>query len=247
MKQQDLISSNKNRLKKLKKLQEKIDGHPGKIAHTEWNNLKRVYGGIYLPNREELIKTLLAPSKIGDLAVELIQNVRPPVVRERYVNHLIRLIHNYVASLTTLIDHSRRLISHENPQFKNKYDEKKQKIAATAEHHLITDIRNYMVHYRIPPLAWTMSINDKDGKESCDFYLDVEALLDWEGWSAESKQLLGASKPKLDLIKLIKNHGKTIDEFNNWLLSQFTKFHGKDIDTVNKLIKKWNLVLSGKD
>jgi hypothetical protein len=65
----------------LKEVQRTIAAHPGHQEHLKLQALERSIGDVFIPNRNLLLSLLEGASTKWQLAFELIQNVRPPVVR----------------------------------------------------------------------------------------------------------------------------------------------------------------------
>jgi len=240
-----IIVGNPNTKRRLA-VEKKISKHPGTKAHNLWDNLARTYQSVYRVNREHLVKFIAAPGENEKLSVELMQNQWAPKVKEAYMNELSRLIHNYVASSFTLVDHTRYLMTHyQASDFYKEYEAKKTKVIEMPEHHFLKDFRNYVMHRNLPPIDYTVGLRD-EGNNTFELRLNTPALLEWDGWTTKAQEFIKTHKDKLVLVDVIKAHSKVIDELNIWLLQQFTDLHSKDIEAVNKLMHLRNDILSGK-
>lgn len=229
---------------KLDKIQKKINQHPGYKASVQWTNHKRFYNGVHVKNRNAFYEHIHAPLNDDNLSIELIQNVRLPFIREKYINELFRLIHNYLTSSFTLVGHSRRLKdSYKATAFYTQYNEKIAVFNKSAIHHFIQDLRNYFVHYGVPSLGWNISL--KQQSNNFELNIDKESLLEWNGWTSVTRKYLTNSDATINLIKVIEEHEKMIDELYKWLYQNFKDLHYKDIEKVNKLIQYRNRVLDG--
>lgn len=226
-----------------KKAYEEINAHPGKLAHDNWANLKVTYSGIFVVNRSQLLTLLDSPTKSDELIFELIQNVRSQKVKEAFQSEMLRMLHNYIASASSLVDHSRRFVKkYSGSEFGAGYDKKREVVAATGEHCFLKDLRNYLMHVGIPPIGYTIKIS-KDGKETFIAQLTSSKLLEWDKWSKTARAYIEGSGDHVQLVPLIKSHAAIIDEFYNWIFDQFGKLHGAEIEEVNELIRatvpKW--------
>lgn len=219
-----------------KKAYEEINAHPGKIAHDNWSNLKVTYSGIFVVNRSQLLALLDSPTKNDELIFELIQNVRSQRVKEAFQSEMLRMLHNYIASASSLVDHSRRFIrKYSGSDFGKEYDKKREAVAATPEHCFLKDLRNYLMHVGIPPIGYTITIS-RDGKETFIAQLTSSKLLEWDKWSKTARSYIEGSGDHVQLVPLITTHAAIIDTFYNWIFDQFGKIHGAEIEEVNKLI-----------
>ncbi len=231
------------RIKGFDEIEAEIARHPGKIAHDEWQDLGRIFYDIYQKNRIELVKLLEEPSKNEELSVELMQNVRPPTVREAYTNEVLRSIFNYLSSLSSLVDTGMRLTAKYSDEQMADYNKRKVVVISSDVNAFFNKLRNYIQHYGVPPLGWTIRLND-DKPNDCTYFLPKDKLLVWDGWKSKAKSYI--TKGDIDLLESIKTHGAMIDDAYNTLLNLFPDIHGADIDAVNALMHRRNDILSGK-
>lgn len=217
--------------------------HPGKVAHDEWQNLARIFYDIYQKNRMELIKLLEEPSKNDELSIELIQNVRPPKIREAYTNELLRCLFNYLSSLSSLVDASMRLARKYNDEQMADYNTKRALIIESDINEFFGKLRNYIQHYGIPPLGWNVQLNN-NSLNTCTYFLSNSKLLEWKGWSPKAKIYIGDKD--VDLHKSIQVHGGMIDGAFHTLLTLFPNIHSADTESYNELMHRRNDILSGK-
>lgn len=220
-------------------LHEEINNHPGKLAHDKWSNLHLSYQGIYCTNRKQLLDLLDSPNHNHQLFEELWQNVRPQTVKNAFQSEYARLLHNYIAAGSTLIDHSRRFINDYSDQaFLSGYESGRKKVADTFEHVFLTGMRNYIVHRDIPPIGWQMKITNNYNTDMYEATLNSEKLLEWDKWNGKVRSGLKASLPTIALTPLVIKHGEMIDEFYGWIFEQYHRLHSKEIAEVNALIQQ---------
>jgi hypothetical protein len=231
------------RIKGFDEIEAELERHPGKIAHDEWQNLARIFYDIYQKNRTELIRLLEEPSKNDELSTELFQNVRPPTVRETYTNELLRSLFNYLSSLSSLVDASMRLTGKYNSEQMAGYNAQREIITNSDINEFFGKLRNYIQHYGIPPLGWTIQLNNNT-LNTCTYFLSNGKLLAWKGWSSKAKTYIGDQD--VDLLKSIQLHGEMIDKALHTLLTLFPNIHSPDTESYNKLMHRRNDILSGK-
>ena len=231
------------RIKGFDEIEAEIAGHRGKIAHDEWADFTRIFIDIYQKNRKELIQLLEEPSRNDELSVELFQNVRPPIIKNAYTNEVLRCMFNYLSSLSSLVDTGMRLTSKYTKQQMADYDKHKTILISSDINAFFGKLRNYIQHYGIPPLGWSIRLNE-DRPNDCTYFLSKEKLLAWDGWDAKAKSYI--AKGDVNLLESIQIHSKMIDEAYSTLLHLFTDIHSADIDAVNELMHRRNDMLSGK-
>src|SRR6266496_4224101 len=144
------MSRDQDRTSKLSSLRDAISAHPGYKADLDWQALQRMHA-ILGGNFNELMNALDRPSSNPDLALELIQNVRPPNVRTDFFLTLDRLLHNFLASVASLIDHTRNIVRHyQSTTFAGEYERRVGQLADAPLPSFMKDFRNYLLHYRLP-------------------------------------------------------------------------------------------------
>jgi hypothetical protein len=197
-------------------------------------------------NYQELRRHLDRPSGDQDLAFELIQNVRlPSHVQDEFHAEVDRLLHNFVASAATLVDHTRRLVAnYEGTAFASDYESHKEALAALAEAAFIKDLRNYVLHYGIPAIVGTYTFN-ADGF-SARFEIEVDVLSQWDGWKHLSRAYLRQAANTIVLAEPLDEYAKALDALYQWMAPRFRELHGHEIAEVDRIIDRFNYVLSGK-
>lgn len=231
------------RIKGFDEIEAEIARHPGKIAHDEWSDLRRIFVDIYQKNRDELIHLLIEPSKNRELSEELFQNVRPQTVKEAYTNEVLRSIFNYLSSLSSLVDTGLRLTRKYADKQMADYNSHRTTLVDSEVNAFFGKLRNYIQHYGIPPLGWTIRLNDERPND-CKYFLSKDKLLAWKGWSSKARTYV--NKGDVDLLDAVQTHGQMIDDAYDCLLNLFPAIHSADIDAVNALMQRRNDLLSGK-
>src|SRR5215216_1579061 len=85
-----------------------ISEHKGEHALGDWESLQRVYHA-YLVNKEELFELINLPNDNPEFGVSLVGMSTREEVMPVFFQELFRRLHNYLAIVTTLIDHTRNL------------------------------------------------------------------------------------------------------------------------------------------
>ena len=134
--------------KDLLQLQQKIlDSEGAKcIARKKYHNTTV---GIFLKNYKELSEAILHFENYKN-SLELFDQNKPEG-REKYYNEITRLLHNFLASAKTLIEHTRIFLKkyYLNTKICERYKEKVKKEFEDDElSRFIQDLRNYILHRR---------------------------------------------------------------------------------------------------
>ena len=209
--------------------------HPGQVALLKWSDIQDFYSGIVVKNELLLMQYLKAPIESDDVRERLFESMG----ESEYRVEATRRLYNYVSSISSLADHTMRLIKdYEGSKFDKKYKERLQKVIQYSEFAFLKDLRNYAAHYQIPPIGYIIGTNRLLGrKESFLPVIYTGDLFDYEGWSKVSKQYMIDNFPEIELIKLVNTYAQSINGLYAWFFKQFNSIHGKELKE-SELIKR---------
>lgn len=182
-----------------------------------------------------------------DLAAELFQNVRPPEHRDQILGMLDQRLHNYLASAAALVDHTRRLFGrYSGTPVATEYEHRKEAVARVPVVGFVKDLRNFLLHRRIPFVGHTVKIiPGPGGGIRATMEVSVRGLTDWSGWRGPAKAYLRTSGDTIRLSTVPVEYDAQIDALYDWVFAQFGPLHGADIDHLNTLIDEYNWLISG--
>lgn len=168
-------------------------------------------------------------------------------VPEDYVNELVRRLHNYLTSVTSLIESQRVVMRHRwsvargNPEvcptckrpmpstehlseFEAKdYAEKLAETFETGERIFMSKLRNYCTHYSIPlpQLSTTWTFERGVGSATVNtLQLDRDKLLRWDGWGGPANSFLRAQHEYFDLAPIVERYVNAANQFATWFWSE---------------------------
>lgn len=222
----------------LRALRDLIDHHPGTTAHRNWDALTYVHGA-FVKNEQELL-ALLAAIEVNDrdIALTMASNVGPEGPRREFYTELFRLLHNYVASAVTLIDHTRKLVSsYAGTPMKAEYEDRIQRIRDGGLGPFIAKLRVYVVHVGLPAVGVSVRVENGVGMTT-RAYVARDRALEWDDWPADARAYLEQQAPQLPLRALVVQYGKIVEELYGWFYAQFPLLHATDIREVNALIRR---------
>lgn len=223
-------------------LNAELAANEDKIKKTEgWrirNKMKDLDVSKYVfeKNHEELYQTINLFKSDYAMAMKTIKASQGKGLNP-FLYELSRLLHNYLASGKTLIDHSRKLYQeeYENLAFSEVYKNKiEETFSKSPMAKFIQDLRNYSLHRAIPISGASYDISSSsNGLE--EVLLVKKRLLEWNGWTKKSKEYLDTCKEDIDLVQLINEYTKKIKEFQEWFHSKQMEIHKKDFDELRLL------------
>lgn len=147
--------------------------------------------------------------------------------RQEGMGEVLSLLHNYVASAKSLVEHSRR-IHGKAYQPKELREECGRQIQARFVSdpliQFVHDLRNMALHYRLPTLRMTTSI--QSGEMAVRLQLVRADLEEWKEWTAHSKVFLGNAAEKIDLLETVDGYHSRVTAYYRWFRAEQDKAHG---------------------
>jgi hypothetical protein len=198
----------------------------------------------------ELLTLLEQAATDEQLAIELVQNVRPPIVRERFQALVTQRLHNYLASTTSLVDHVRRVMRGRSDPLAEEYERRKAALRQHPEVDFMVGLRNFTLHRALPLVGHMLSIqnvNTPGQSMASEVQLSVAELLDWKGWSMGSRTYVKGQGDGVVLRAVVRLHGELIASFNVWLHTQLVTENAGGIEELNRLVVARNAELIGGD
>jgi hypothetical protein len=236
---------------RLDALQHSIHTHPGYQRRRELDAFATSIVHVFRGNFRAVLGLLRLASTEPDLAIELVQNVRKPVVRDAFMGELTRALHNYLASAHSVVDHARRLMRQADPDFAAQWKARVEE--ALREHpvvHFIGGLRNYSLHRKLPFFGSTFSMQTPNSPEASfrsEIEMSVEQLLEWDRWPAPAKDFLLEHAPRFAVRPLIEEHGPVVYELNVWLHERLMEQNVDAVAEVNEMVVEFNATLMGTD
>jgi len=176
--------------------------------------------GIFAGNHKELHKRL---SEFADprVATRLFdQGKRSESQAE--LHELVRLVHNYVASVKMLVDHT-RVISNKvlDPDQFTVYQQRvDSEFKNDTTSNFLRDLRNYLLHVSHPPIKAKINFNQAAGMAS-GIDLAPDELLVWDNWSTEGRKYIESHSDGVAMLPLVDDYEKKVNGFYKWLVDFF--------------------------
>lgn len=215
--------------------------HPAYMTNQEIEGIRRSLDAVFIPNWMELVSLLQLAATNEDLAVELAQNVRAPIVRDQFEALLTRSLHNHLASTMSLVEHVRRVMRGRLDPLALEFKLRREEIATHPEISFMKDLRNYVLHHELPFLGHHFAITNVNKSEQTvesEVKLSCSGLLEWDGWTTQSSAFLSESDEALGLRPIVVKHGGLVRDLNIWLIRRLQDDNEPGLKEVNALIVK---------
>ena len=172
------------------------------------------------------------------MATENIENF------QEYLSEVTRLLHNFLASVSTLVDHTRVFCNevYEGKEFYREYQGELEKQFKSVDLvKFVQDLRNFALHQRLPVASANLSFSNTSGT-SHSISLKVKELKEWSGWKAPSKRYLESIGDVLDLQEVMKEYASIADSFYSWFNRRQYEIHQQAFRELNDLKKEYRLL-----
>ena len=151
-----------------------------------------------------------------------------------------RHLHNYLASVKSLVDHTRVVKKKLNldQKFEQRYDNKRISVFKTDTASFIQQLREYVQHYELLPTGIHLSI-DKNDDEKLTLILATDSLSGFSGWKASSKRVLDANPKDIDIFKLLEKYQLSVEEFYKWFYAEMEEMFKNELTEFDELRREY--------
>jgi hypothetical protein len=151
--------------------------------------------------------------------------------RQQAMGEVLQLLHNYVAAVKSLVDHTRRTYGKLYqptgvlPSYQKEIDER---FAKDPLSQFIENLREMSQHVRLPSIQFSHHFENlpTGGRMTHRLQLSRSDLLEYKQWSRPAKKFLADSGDKIDLLDIVTRHYAHVIAFHEWFREQQTTVHG---------------------
>jgi hypothetical protein len=216
--------------------QERILALPGRVAWVKLVRLNRT-AKISRGNAKVLLDHLKRMDDLGQmLAVTSDQQAL-----EEFLDETERHLHNYVAAAQSRVEHFRQFARDEWPEGSPLREEYQRRVdeefAAAPLHNFVTDLRNLILHVRLP-VSTTTETWARGGAWTFRVMLDSADLLRRGDWSSQARQYIEASGKSVDLGRTVSAYTDQIMAFDRWVAERFIAQHLEEIEAYQRTLRE---------
>ena len=219
----------------------RIEASGGERVARHLRNLQ-VTGRIFKMNTQELSAGLTA-FRQPPLAFQLWAADNHKLFDE-YYGEAIRHFHNFLASAGTLADHVKAFIVrlHSGQTFEAEYRSKVSELFGSSDlAAFVQDLRNYMLHKKIPPTTARLCFEARSGAIKSAVYLNIAALSGWK-WSQRSRGFMATITADIDLLEVVKPYEDLVNDFYSWLHERLQRLHDSELTELEDLYQQFESV-----
>lgn len=162
---------------------------------------------------------------------EFAYRIWPQHVGDFLIEIAVRL-HNFVASVMTLVEHTRILVRSRwsGTEFFEEYGQQIEAFRTSPVAQLVQDMRDYTLHRKLPATGAQIS-----GNAPPVVFLEVPKLKEWKGWSKPARALLDEADDALPLRPLIDEYEQLAEKLYVWMERRIREIHADDWAELDKL------------
>ena len=202
---------------------------------------------IFAGNRHQLLNAIgsfEAPTNLPKLWT--VEN--RPVLRT-FQEEIARLLHNFLASAATLIDHTRILVRdlYEGKPFYQEYQSKSEEVFDKSElTGLIKGLRDWMLHKGLVPVVATLSNAGPDNALISSVVLDLAKLRSWDKWDVRAKAYLAPLHSNPELDEIVSSYADLVESFYTWLEKRMHEIHSSAFQELDDLQNQLRVVQAAR-
>lgn len=205
---------------RIEKIRAQIDELNKCPTYRDWELLNDVYSA-YIINSNHLFAHVESPQSDPKLAIQLFDQDPEQVLKREFHRELLRHLVNYLATVSTLVDHSRNLMrryKNSNPNLVEEYDVRMSKTITLPVVFFVQGLRNYLLHNRMPSVVVQMSFTSEQQDTQFTVRLDTEKLYEWGKWKNDARTYMNG-KVSIAVRDAVIEYTDAIEALYDWLFS----------------------------
>jgi len=234
----------KNRGKQINDLLDKLNSMPEYKLLLRIKSLEASFY-VFQRNFKELNSLLIKHSDVNE-AIQL-QGVKTRV----FLYEITRLLHNFVTSVKSLIEHTRviyREIYESAEEFPEYQVEVDRRFTNNPLAQFVEDLRDYCLHYKLPAISSVLHFSRLPPTPVFEsrVELKIEELNKYSKWSHLAKEYLSSQNKPINLLHVTDEYYVLVKDFYNWLQLRQREIHYQEFAKVDSIQRELKDLLSKK-
>lgn len=153
---------------------------------------------------------------------------------------IVRLLHNFCASVMSLVEHTRRVARKTLPEdaLSTYQAEIDVRFKQSPLHCFLQDLRNYFAHHSNPPVAHVVRCDPTQGP-GAGIELPNKSLLEWPDWNKASRDFILQHDGGIVLDAVVSEYTANVKEFLHWLDDYIERVCKVDLDEMWQKHDAW--------
>jgi len=187
-------------------------------------------------NRQELLK-MVGVYERNFLSLWDVAN-RPKLAK--FLRELKRLLHNYLSSIFSLIEHTRAFCEDlGNSKFESAYRTELQKLKTNKCVIFLPSLRTYAQHKELPFVVAKLSGTKQNIKNDLvlkhSLVLRKEDLLRWDSWDKDSRSYISHFEDDIELKTVVNEYHDLIWKFYKWIYAEVDRLYSKELKELDQI------------
>lgn len=153
-----------------------------------------------------------------------------------FQTEVTRLLHNFVASAMSLIDHS-RVLYRELYEPKGRFPEYKEELERRLTRNPLASfvicLRQYFQHYKAPIVFSKMRWSRESPMFDSKLKLNKVELEGFSSWKSPARKFLAKQEDSIDLLNLVEEYYALVMEFYKWFGGRQEEIHSEEFERVD--------------
>jgi hypothetical protein len=214
--------------------QERILAMPGRVASVELARVHRT-ARIFRGNAKALLEHLKGMDDLD----QMLAATSDQQAFEEFLDETERHLHNYVAAAQSRVEHFRRFKRKDMPEgLREEYQQRvDQEFDASPLHNFVTDLRDLILHVRLPVQTATESWGPGHAW-AFRVMLDAADLLRWRNWSPLGRRYIKACGKSVDLGRSVATYTDQVIAFDRGEAESFIREHLAEIESYHRALSQ---------
>jgi len=203
---------------------------------------------VFAENRLELVRRLRELENPENRSK--VFGVRNREVLRLFQRDITRLLHNFLAAVYTLKEHTRNLTRelYDGRPFNAEYERKTTALFSdSAFARFVQDLRRWMVHEGLLPVEVRLYDTGKNGELVSSVVLNADDLRCWKDWVAPAREYLASTTSDLRLLDVVEGYSFLVQGFYSWLEKRMLEIHSVALLEVGELESRLNALYGVTD
>jgi hypothetical protein len=165
------------------------------------------------------------------------------IIKGSYFTYL----HNYAASVYTVIKHSQRVVSKfGDDDFYDQYSNELEQRNLHLKSKFLHQIRHYIQKRKVPPIQIEQDINIATEEYSHELLLRKDMMMSWDGWSSDAEEYLKTLDDTIQIKQIIIEYQNGVDEFYEWFFKYAKLYFEEDFKSAKQVVEAIEEYKEGK-
>ncbi|GEM_PF-2418516 len=151
----------------------------------------------------------------------------------------VRLMHNFLASAFSLVEHTRNYYKkhydNESAKFPEYQPEVDKRFANNPLANFVKCFRQYMQHFQPSFISYQSNLTESPEGLKAKIILTNDNIMLFKGWNSKAKQYIEGLNGDLNILVMIDDYHTLVAEFYQWFIKRQGEIHKEEVSTLLKM------------